>query len=143
MILKYLKKNITIYNKMSSSLFNNKKKFKETHTLHERITESTRIRSKYPTHIPVIIECDSKLGPINKHKFLVPSDVSASHLLYSVRKQMDEFKSSQSIFMFCNNSIICPTTLMVEIYNNYLKNKKEQDDDLFLYIDLCSENTFG
>jgi GABA(A) receptor-associated protein len=136
------KKNITC-NKMSSSLFNTKKTFKETHTLHERITESNRIRSKYPTHIPVIINCDSNLGEINKQKFLVPSDVTASHLLYSVRKQMDDFKSSQSIFMFCNNGIICPTTLMGNIYDNYLKNRKESDNDLFLYIDLCSENTFG
>ena len=128
---------------MSSSLFNSKKTFKDTHTLHERITESNRIRSKYPAHIPVIINCESKVGNINKQKFLVPSDVSASHLLYSVRKQMDDYKSSQSIFMFCNNSIICPTTLMGEIYDNYLKNKKEHDDDLFIYIDLCSENTFG
>uniref|UniRef100_A0A6C0E541 Autophagy-related protein n=1 Tax=viral metagenome TaxID=1070528 RepID=A0A6C0E541_9ZZZZ len=124
-------------------LFNYKKTFQETHALNERITESNRIRAKYPTHIPVIINCDSKLGSINKQKFLVPSDVSASHLLYSVRKQMSDYKSSQSIFMFCNNAIICPTTLMCEIYNKYLKNKKEQDDDLFLYIDLCSENTFG
>ena len=128
---------------MSSSLFNNKKTFKETNTLHERITESNRIRAKYPTHIPVIINWDSKFGSINKHKFLVPSDVSASHLLFSVKKQMNEFKSSLSIFMFCNNAIICPTTLMSEIYDKYLKNKKEHDDDLFLYIDLCSENTFG
>ena len=73
---------------MSSSLFNNKKTFKETNTLHERITESNRIRAKYPTHIPVIINWDSKLGSINKHKFLVPSDVSASHLLFSVKKQI-------------------------------------------------------
>ena len=47
---------------MSSSLFNSKKTFKDTHTLHERITESNRIRSKYPAHIPVIINCESKVG---------------------------------------------------------------------------------
>jgi len=119
-----------------------KSSFKESNSLEKRISESNKILCRYPSHVPVIIDCNEKIGKIEKQKFLVPYDVSASHLLYSVRKQI-KTDSSKAIFMFIDNTIVCPTTMMSTIYENYLNNKKEKDGDKFLYVYLQTENTFG
>jgi hypothetical protein len=127
------------------TLFGNNKKFKELYTAQERISESNRIIAKYPDYIPVIIDCSEKLGQLRKQKFLVPAEVSASHLLHSVRKQF-ESKKSDAIFMFCDDTMICPTTMMKTIYANYkIKNKITDggDTDKFMYIYMASETTFG
>lgn len=127
------------------TLFSNNKKFKDLYTFEERKSESNRILAKYPDYIPVIIDCSEKLGQLKKQKFLVPSEVSASHLLYSVRKQF-ETKKSDAIFMFCDNTMICPTTMMKTIYSDYkIKNKITDggDTDKFLYIDMNLESVFG
>jgi len=127
------------------TLFSNNKTFKDLHTKEQRITESNRILTKYPDHIPVIIDCSDKIGQLKKQKFLVPSDVSVSHLLHSVRKQFEN-KKTEAVFMFCNDSLLCPTTMMRSIYTEYkIKNKitDSGDTDKFLYIYMASENTFG
>ena len=116
--------------------------YKKKNSLSQRISESNRILVKYPSHVPVIVECDKKIGVLNKQKFLVPNDVSVSHLLISVRKQISLDKS-KSIFMFCDNMILCPTVMMSQIYSNFLRNKKDEFEDKFLYINISAENTFG
>jgi hypothetical protein len=121
------------------------KKYKDLFSEKDRIAESNRILAKYPTYIPVIIDCSDKIGTLKKQKFLVPSEVSASHLLHSVRRQF-ETKKSDAVFMFCNDTLICPTTIMGNIYKDYrLKNKITDDGntDKFLYVELHLESVFG
>ena len=127
------------------TLFGNNKKFKDLYTFEERKSESNRILAKYPDYIPVIIDCSEKLGRLKKQKFLVPSEVSASHLLHSVRKQF-ETKKSDAIFMFCNDTLICPTVMMKTLYSDYkIKNNITDggQSDMFLYIELHLESVFG
>jgi GABA(A) receptor-associated protein len=134
---------IFLYNKMT--LFNTNKKYKDLFSKEERIAESNRIIAKYPDYIPVIIDCSDKIGKLRKQKFLVPSEVSASHLLHSVRKQF-ETKKSDAIFMFCDNMLICPTTMMKVLYTDYkIKNKITDggESDKFLYIEMNLESVFG
>ena len=48
--------------------------------------------------------------------------------------------------MFCDDTMICPTTMMKTIYENYkIKNKITDggDTDKFMYIYMASETTFG
>jgi hypothetical protein len=45
--------------------------------------------------------------------------------------------------MFCDNMILCPTVMMSQIYSNFLRNKKDEFEDKFLYINISAENTFG
>lgn len=116
--------------------------YKKKIHLSQRASECNRILAKYPSHVPVIVECDKKIGVLKKQKFLVPSDVSVSHLLISVRKQIS-LDGSKSIFMFCDNMILCPTVMMNQVYSSYLRNKKDEPEDKFLYITIASENTFG
>lgn len=127
------------------------KTYKQRHTLSERISESTRILAKHPTHVPVIIDVDEKFGTIKKNKFLVPREVSASHLLISIRNQI-KCRKEEAIFMFCEDTLICSTMLMGDLYENYLNKKKQRHDgannseelrDKFFYISVHGENTFG
>ena len=123
----------------------NNKKYKDLYSKEQRIGESNRILAKYPNYIPVIIDCSEKIGQLKKQKFLVPSDVSASHLLYSVRRQFETNKND-AVFMFCNDMLVCPTTIMGNIYKDYqLKNKliSNGQSDMFMYIELQLESVFG
>ena len=121
-------------------------KYKDKFSLSARISESNRILSKHPEHVPVIVEVmNTKKFTIDKNKFLVPRNVSAGHLLTSVRKQI-KCNSNEAIFMFANDKMICSTMLMGELYEQYLKeneNGEHYNSDMFYYVCVQSENTFG
>ena len=128
------------------------KSYKERFSLDQRISESERILSKYTNYIPMIVEIDSKFGEIKKNKFLVPREVSASHLLCSVRAQI-KCKKNEALFMFDDNKLICTTTLIGQLYDDYIEKQREKHEkdgsrggksfDKFYYIFLQGENTFG
>jgi GABA(A) receptor-associated protein len=115
--------------------------YKNTNSLEKRIYDSNRIRSKYPTHVPVIVEVDDKVGKIKKNKFLVPQDVSATHLIYSIRNQI-KFNKNDAMILFVGNVLICPSQIMHDVYDNYLSSNKT-NGDLFMYVSVKSESTFG
>jgi hypothetical protein len=114
--------------------------YKDSYKLSERIKESNKIVSKYPSHIPVIVDTDKSIK-LKKNKFIVPHDISAAHFLCSIRKQIEDAKASDAIFLFVDKRLICATKMMQEIYEEHLKD--QTDDDKFLYIYVSSENTFG
>ena len=120
--------------------------YKQKNPLSQRISESIRVLSKYPSHVPVVVDCDPKLGKIKKNKFLVPRDVSASYLFQSIRKQLT-CDASTAIFIFCDDSLLCPTEMMTNIYDKYLDSKRNlksgEEQDKFLYLLVQGENTFG
>ena len=119
--------------------------YKNSKTLKERIIESNKIFAKYPFSIPVILETNDLLikNNIKKYKFLVPENVSASHLICTIRRQF-ELSSNKAIFLFCDNILISGTIIMSELYEKYKdKNKNSKDFDNFLYITISTENTFG
>ena len=118
--------------------------YKKQHLLKDRVNESNRIIRKYPNHIPVIVECNKELNKlIAKKKFLVPNDITVSHLLYVIRKQLS-IEPCKATFIFCDNILLCSSSIMVDVYNEYkLRNKIDYDSDNFMYILLIYENTFG
>jgi len=120
------------------------KSYKDQFTFTERRDESNRILSKYIDRIPIIIECTDKEldNIIKKKKFLVPCDISASYLLHIIRDRA-KIDSKKALLMFVDNILITSSSLMIQIYENYLNNKKEELEDKFLYITLSYENTFG
>ena len=64
--------------------------FKTENTLQERYEESRKIRLKYPDRIPCIVECEanSKLPQLQNKKFLIPNDLTVSHLSAIVRSRI-------------------------------------------------------
>ena len=122
------------------------KSFKQQFTLDQRISESTRIKCRYPDKVPVVLECSKELESIiNKKKYLVPRDVSISSLPCILRNRSSKIDSSKAIILFINNKMPKSTSLMGEIYDEYIENnmnKKERCDE-FLYIYVTYESTFG
>tara|TARA_B100000745_G_C20076851_1_gene367771 strand:+ start:185 stop:616 length:432 start_codon:yes stop_codon:yes gene_type:complete len=109
-------------------------------TLEKRLSEFNRIRGKYPDRIPIIIEKSetnsNNMPDLDKHKFLVPSDISLAQFMYVLRQRI-KLKSKVAIFLFINNKLISTSSLIGEIYN------QNKHIDNFLYIKYAGENTFG
>ena len=107
-------------------------------TFQERINESTKIKSKYPDRVPVICEKNpgSGLEILDKRKYLVPNDITATQFLFIIRKRL-KLASEKGIFFLIINMIAPSTHTMIDLYNEY------KDDDGFLYMNYTEENVFG
>jgi len=97
------------------------------------------ILSKYPDRVPVYVSKkeNSLVNDVEKHKYLVPKDMTMGNFMYVLRKNI-KLKSDQALFVFVNNLIACNSDLIGEIYNNYY-----DKDDKFLHVVYSGENTFG
>jgi len=115
-----------------------KENFMNKFSLEERKKESEKIKKKYPDRIPVIVEKDknSELSDIDKHKFLVPSNITSGQFLYIIRKRI-KLSSDKALFIFVNG-ILPPTS---ESMSNIYEDHKAKDG--FLYVRYQGENTFG
>lgn len=112
-------------------------RFKEKYTLSERQKESSRVLAKYPQKIPIIVEPGSESVPqIDKEKYLVPSEMTIGQFQFVIRKRLS-LNSESALFIFINNSMQPTGELLSNVYNNH------KDEDNFLYITYCLENTFG
>ena len=100
--------------------------------------EYERLIHKYPGRIPIIITKynDSTLPDLDKHKFIVPKNITTSQLIYILRKRI-HLESTQAIFIHINNILPPSNTPIYELYNEY------KSDNGFLYINYTNENTFG
>ena len=113
--------------------------FKKEISFERRLSESTRILDKYDTRVPIIVtpHNTSKLAIIDKNKYLVPHDLTIGQFLHVIRKRI-KLGPSESIFLYVNDNILPPTSsTMVSLY------KSHKDEDGFLYLSYCGENTFG
>jgi len=111
--------------------------FKSKYPLEKRSLESKRIREKYPDRIPVICEKGSiDLPDLDKIKYLCPEDLNLMNFMYVLRRRM-QLAPEKSIYFFINNTLIPCSTNLGEVY------KEHSDQDGFLYIKYCGENTFG
>lgn len=119
------------------------KKYRDEVPLEKRVNESTNIIRKYPGYVPVVIDYSKELNDkIKKRKYLIPKDVCVSYFLYKVREKMINLDSKISLFIFCDNVLLNPSQTIDNIYDDYML-KKNRKDDLYLYLYLCVENTFG
>ena len=116
-------------------------KFKEQNpNAEKRLDESNKIRNKYADRGPVICEKDphSKMGDIDKTKYLVPVDLTVSQFLFTIRKRL-ALEKSASLFLLVNGKIAIQGEIkMGEIYDRH----KDLEDG-FLYIFYASEMVFG
>ena len=114
--------------------------YQEIKTFDERKSEATKIISRYPSRIPVIVErasSEKNLPLINKNKYLVPMEMSMGNLLVIIRKRL-KLTPEKALFVFVNSRHMVPTSsIMSDIYDQY------STLDKYLYLQYCSENTFG
>ena len=108
-------------------------------TFQERLEESHKIKTKYPDRVPVICEKNpgSGLDMLDKRKYLVPNDLTATQFLFIIRKRL-KLRAEKAIYMFTENTTIPPTSFLISnIYNQNV------NQDGFLYMYYTSESTFG
>lgn len=113
--------------------------FKMRHSFNQRKIDSSNIREKHPTKVPVIIEksTHSDLPDIQKTQYLLDESITIGQFIYVLRSTM-KLTPSQAIFIFVDNSTV-PSILdkLGDIYS------KHADKDGFLYMTYAAENTFG
>jgi GABA(A) receptor-associated protein len=114
------------------------KSFRERYSEEKRTEECTRIRQKYPDRIPIVVEKhnDSNIKDIDKHKYLVPKDLSVGQFIFIIRKRL-VLTPEKALFIFVNNTLPPTSSEIGQIYTQY------KDPDGFLYITYSGENTFG
>ena len=111
----------------------------KTHSFDKRIQESNKMLSKHPNSICVIIEkskSDNTIPDIDKHKYLIPKELTVGQLLYVIRKRI-HLTPQQAIFFYVNNTLPSSSITIENLYKQY------KDPDGFLYIRYTGENTFG
>ncbi|CAK8675084.1 microtubule-associated protein 1 light chain 3 gamma-like [Clavelina lepadiformis] len=116
------------------------KTFKETKSLLTRKHEVNKIREKFPTKIPIIVERYKKekyLPILDKTKYLVPQEMTMSQFATIIRNRMC-IGSSQAIYFTVNKRHMPGMALTIaEIYRDNL------DEDGFLYMTYASQEMFG
>ena len=113
--------------------------FKHRFSFRERFYESSRILNQYPDRRPVICEKyrhNNQLPNIDKHKYLVPFDLTLGQFIYVIRKKMN-LSSQEAIFLFVSNNVLPSSHVIGHIYDTY------KDADGFLYITYAKEHVFG
>jgi len=112
--------------------------FKQQYSLYNRKQESERVLHKYPDRIPIICERNkrSQMPQIDKHKYLVPLDITFGQFIYVIRKRL-RLEAEKAIFLFVKGIIPPCNATLHEYYHHY------KDEDGFLYITYSSENVFG
>ena len=111
---------------------------KEKFTLEERISESSKIMSRHTDRVPIVVEAkkNSNLQDLDKHKYLVPKEMTIGQFLYVIRKRL-KLKPDQAIFVFVDNKMPSTSELITTLY------ERSKNEDGFMYILYSGENTFG
>jgi GABA(A) receptor-associated protein len=126
-------------------------RFVEKYTFDQRTNQSSKIRDKYPDHVPVILEPAlekriTKRGQSFakqvvdgglKTKYLVPGTQSVAKFMATVRKQVKLSKEEALYLMTLDNTIPASVMTMAQL------DKSHRSEDGFLYLVFTGENTFG
>ena len=115
--------------------------FKNKHSFQKRCEESYRVLNEYTDRVPVICEKSithkhTQTPNIDKHKYLIPKDLTIGQFIYVIKKRMN-LKAEEAIFLFVSNFIPPSSSIIGQLYH------KHKDTDGFLYIQYSKENVFG
>ena len=111
--------------------------FRKKFTFEERLEQSKAIMGKYPERIPVICERFGQDMPeLDRHKFLVPKDLTFGNLLFVIRKRI-KLEPEKAMYLFVNSNLAPTSSTIMTLYNSH----KEKDG--FLYTTYAGESTFG
>jgi len=106
----------------------------------QRRKDCDKIRGQFPEKIPIICERDPKsnIKDIDKTKYLVPADLTASQFNFMIRKRI-EIEKEEAFFLLVNGKKqMTGDETLAEIYD-----KEKDPEDGFLYICYASELTWG
>ena len=109
-------------------------------TIEEHKAEAIKLRNKHPDRIPVIVDRARKDDPqLDKHKYLVPSDLTMGQFIMIIRKRLKEqLPPEKALFWFSDQNTMVPLSfLMSQIYKQYA------GESQFLVLRYSTETTFG
>jgi GABA(A) receptor-associated protein len=118
------------------------KKFKQKYSFGQRKTVSQKMLDTYKDKIPIICEPYSyysktiNVENFKKHKYIVPRSTTMGRFIFEIRSHLD-LSPEQALFIFIKDSLPPTSALMGTLYDKY------KDEDGFLYMTFCGENTFG
>ena len=97
------------------------------------------IMIRYPDRVPVIVTRNkNKTTPeIDKHKYLVPMDITVGQFLFVIRKRMS-LPPDRALFLFIDGDLINNSEHVGIVYERHRSKK-----DLCLHIVYSCENTLG
>lgn len=115
--------------------------FKRKHDTLARKRVAEHMRDKYDQRIPVIIEYAHDLSQeyrkLVKQKYMVPGSLQFGSFIRIIKKTI-QVKPDTAIFLLVNCKFMVKVTdTFDDIYEKY------KDDDMFLYLALGLESTFG
>lgn len=125
--------------------------YKQRHGFEARQAEAIKMRAKYPTRFPVIVERyvgsnDNEIPNIDKNKFLIPEEMTVGQFMFIVRKRI-ALDEHQAFFMFveCVNPKTQAKSQILAKSSDSISGlyEKYQDEDNFLYFVYTSQNAFG
>jgi GABA(A) receptor-associated protein len=104
----------------------------------ERTAEAGRIRTKYPDRCCVIVtKAPGTDAPdIDRHKYLVPGDITVGQFTYVIRKRI-KVNSEKAIFIFIQGTLPASSATISSVY------EEKKASDGFMYVTYAAENTFG
>lgn len=103
----------------------------------ENVLADTRnIIKKYPDRIPVLLKSKDLL--LDKHKYLIPKDLTLSQFIYVIRKRARNVDSKTALFVLINDIIPGGMEPMSRLYERHV----DPDTEL-LIVYIQKENTFG
>ena len=113
---------------------------KENSDPEQRKRECDKIRCQFPDKIPVICERDPKsnIKDIDKTKYLVPADLTASQFNFMIRKRIEIPQEAAFYLLVNGKNSITGDSVLSETYERY-----KDPEDGFLYIAYASELTWG
>ena len=102
--------------------------------------EADRIMNKYPDRIPVLVtrnKNSSNTPEIDKHKYLVPSDLTMGQLMFVIRRRL-KLPPEKGLFLFVDGGVVSVSDLVSTVY--YISH---DPDDGFLHAVFSCESVFG
>jgi len=102
--------------------------------------EADRIMNKYPDRIPVLVNKNpnsNNTPDIDKHKYLVPVDLTMGQLLFVIRRRL-KLNPEKGLFLFVDSAVVCNSELVSTVYY-----RSHDPEDGFLHAVYSCENVFG
>ena len=124
--------------------------YRKKYSIADRRNEMSRIKSKYPDRIPIIVSKDPncKLNNISKEKYLVQAELTIGQFMIIIREKAS-LKPEETINLFIidydNNQILVQSSATLgSIYDRYVSQcQNSKNYDGYLYFVYTSENVFG
>ena len=106
-----------------------------------RKEQYTKVKQKYPTHIPVLIDVRVSMMHVENRviKFIIPPDITFAHMLIKVREKLTyKLPPEMALFIYINGTIPVMSQNI-----SHIREICAPDIDGFYTVSVIGENAFG